>query len=87
MLYAVVTFTVALTNSVTCENQSVSRGGDAPRQFDLCTVRDIHGRVERHVVGLVERDVVGNVAQHVVRDIVPACEGAMTRGRREDVNF
>ena len=60
---------------------------DAPRQFDLCTVRDIHGRIECHVVCMVEREVVGNVAEHVVADIVPACEQAMTRGRREDVNF
>ena len=44
-------------------------------------------RVIGDVVGLIVNDVVGHVAEHVVRDVVPACERAMTRGRREDVNF
>ena len=52
----------------------MSRSGDAPRQFDLCTVRGIHGRVKRHVVGLVERDVVCNVAEHVVSHVYRSVE-------------
>ena len=66
-MYVVVTFTVALTNSVTL---IVLRRGVNFRAL----ASEFHAaapRVIGDVVGLIVNDVVGHVAEHVVRYIIP----------------